>query len=107
MVLVRKVVATYRKFKDYEKQLEETKGMCLYTWVLLYIHSVRNLLSLFVLTFVVVSALAKDDGIDEDMAEMINFEIGSLSSQIQELEAKLMVLFYMKDLCLCNSVNSF
>ena len=43
-----------------------------------------------------MSALAKDDGIDEDMAEMINFEIGSLSSQIQELEEKLMVHFTRK-----------
>lgn len=38
-----------------------------------------------------MSALAKDDGNDEDMAEMIAFEIESLSRQLAELEEKLKV----------------
>lgn len=38
-------------------------------------------------------ALAKEDGNDEDMAEMIDNEINSLSSQLKELEEKLKVLF--------------
>ncbi|GLU07432.1 hypothetical protein SLE2022_243920 [Rubroshorea leprosula] len=61
------VVSTYRRFKDYEKQLEETK------------------------------ALAKEDGNDEDMAEMIQSEINSLSSQLQELEEKLKALLLPSD----------
>lgn len=36
-------------------------------------------------------ALAKDDGNDEDMAEMISFEVDSLSRQLAELEEKLKV----------------
>ncbi|KAL5135656.1 Peptide chain release factor APG3, chloroplastic [Glycine soja] len=53
------VVSTYRRFKDCEKVLEETK------------------------------ALAKDDGNDEDMVEMISFEIDTLSKQLAELEEKI------------------
>lgn len=41
-----------------------------------------------------ISALAKDAGNDEDMAEMISYEIESLSNQIKELEGKLKVLLH-------------
>ncbi|GKV12095.1 hypothetical protein SLEP1_g23291 [Rubroshorea leprosula] len=61
------VVSTFRRFKDCEKQLEETK------------------------------ALAKEESIEEDMAEMIQSEISSLSSQLQELEEKLKVLLLPSD----------
>ncbi|TQD84621.1 hypothetical protein C1H46_029823 [Malus baccata] len=61
------VVTIYRDFKDSEKQLEETK------------------------------ALAKEASNDEDMAEMISFELESLSNQIKELEAKLKMLLLPSD----------
>ncbi|XP_044494821.1 peptide chain release factor APG3, chloroplastic [Mangifera indica] len=61
------VVSTFRRFKDCEKQLEETR------------------------------ALAKEDGNDEDMAEMIAFEINSLSNELKELEEKLKVLLLPTD----------
>ncbi|KAJ4727617.1 Peptide chain release factor 1 [Melia azedarach] len=61
------VVSTYRRFKDCEKQLEETR------------------------------ALAKEDGNDEDMAEMIAYEIESLSNELKELEEKLKVLLLPSD----------
>ncbi|KAF3790370.1 Peptide chain release factor [Nymphaea thermarum] len=61
------VVATYRKFKDCEKQLEETK------------------------------ALAKEDGGDPEMTEMIASEIEALSNQITGLEEKLKVLLLPSD----------
>ncbi|WJX85048.1 Peptide chain release factor apg3, chloroplastic [Trifolium repens] len=61
------VVTLYQKFKDCEKMLEEAK------------------------------ALAKDDGNDEDMAEMISYEIESLSKQLSELEDKLKVLLLPSD----------
>ncbi|KAK7396856.1 hypothetical protein VNO78_18018 [Psophocarpus tetragonolobus] len=61
------VVSTYRRFKDCEKLLEETK------------------------------ALAKDDGNDEDMVEMISYEINSLSKQLAELEDQLKVLLLPSD----------
>lgn len=38
-------------------------------------------------------ALTKDDGNDADMAEMISYEIDSLSKQLSELEDKLKVCF--------------
>lgn len=38
-----------------------------------------------------VSALANEDGNDEEMAAMISFEIESLTNQIKELEEKLKV----------------
>ncbi|KAL5975332.1 Peptide chain release factor apg3, chloroplastic [Asimina triloba] len=53
------VVVTYQKFKDCEKLLEETK------------------------------ALAKEDDSDQDMLEMIAYEIETLSSQLKDLEEKL------------------
>ncbi|XP_010545035.1 PREDICTED: peptide chain release factor APG3, chloroplastic [Tarenaya hassleriana] len=56
------VVTTFRRFKDCEKQLEETK------------------------------ALASEDGDDQDMAEMIANEINSLSAEIQGLEKKLKLM---------------
>ncbi|XP_028804119.1 peptide chain release factor APG3, chloroplastic isoform X1 [Neltuma alba] len=61
------VVATYKGFKECEKLLEETK------------------------------ALAKEDGNDEDMAEMISYEIESLSRQMAELEEKLKMLLLPSD----------
>nr|GLL42603.1 peptide chain release factor APG3, chloroplastic [Ipomoea trifida] len=61
------VVLAYRNFKDCEKQLEETK------------------------------ALAKDEGGDEDMAEMIASELETLNKQIKELEEKLKVLLLPTD----------
>ncbi|KAG4913672.1 hypothetical protein JHK82_054258 [Glycine max] len=69
------VVSTYRRFKDCEKVLEETKGLLNST----------------------ILALAKDDGNDEDMVEMISFEIDSLSKQLAELEEKLKVLLLPSD----------
>lgn len=39
-------------------------------------------------------ALAKDAGNDQDMTEMISYEIESLSKQLSELEEKLKVLFF-------------
>ncbi|KAF8394530.1 hypothetical protein HHK36_020740 [Tetracentron sinense] len=62
------VVSIYKEFKECEKQLEETKG-----------------------------PLAKEDGSDEDMVEMIASEIGTLSNQIKELEEKLKVLLLPSD----------
>ncbi|KAJ0976229.1 hypothetical protein J5N97_018194 [Dioscorea zingiberensis] len=53
------VVSLYRKFKDCEKQIEEAK------------------------------ALAKEDGDDPEMGEMIAYEIETLSNQMKELEEKL------------------
>lgn len=38
-------------------------------------------------------ALAKDGGNDEDMVEMISYEIDSLSKQLAELEDQLKVCF--------------
>ncbi|XP_031259281.1 peptide chain release factor APG3, chloroplastic [Pistacia vera] len=61
------VVSTFRRFKDCEKQLEETR------------------------------ALAKEGGNDEDMAEMIAFEINSLSNELKELGEKLKVLLLPTD----------
>ncbi|XP_022899117.1 peptide chain release factor APG3, chloroplastic isoform X1 [Olea europaea var. sylvestris] len=61
------VVLTYRRFKDCEKQLEETK------------------------------ALEKEVGNDEDMAEMIASEVETLTSQIKELEERLKVLLIPTD----------
>ncbi|XP_051118927.1 peptide chain release factor APG3, chloroplastic isoform X2 [Andrographis paniculata] len=61
------VVSTYRSFKDCEKQLEEAKG------------------------------LAKEDGDDDDMAEMIDAEIQSLTKQINEIEERLKVLLVPTD----------
>ncbi|XP_058076511.1 peptide chain release factor APG3, chloroplastic [Magnolia sinica] len=61
------VVATYKKFKDCERQLEETK------------------------------ALAKEDSSDQDMVEMIAYEVETLSNQLKELEEKLKVLLLPSD----------
>lgn len=36
-------------------------------------------------------ALAKEDGSDPDMAEMISYEIDTLSNQLEDLEDKLKV----------------
>ncbi|KAJ8898831.1 hypothetical protein K2173_007256 [Erythroxylum novogranatense] len=61
------VVSTFRRFKDCEKLVEETK------------------------------ALAKEDSNDEDMAEMIAFEVESLSNELKALEEKLKVLLLPSD----------
>ncbi|XP_031402948.1 peptide chain release factor APG3, chloroplastic isoform X2 [Punica granatum] len=61
------VVSTFRRYKDCEKQLEETK------------------------------ALAKDEGNDEDMTEMIVYEINSLSDELKELEERFKVLLLPTD----------
>ncbi|XP_061369376.1 peptide chain release factor APG3, chloroplastic [Gastrolobium bilobum] len=61
------VVSTYKRFKECEKMLEETK------------------------------ALTKDDGNDEDMAEMISYEVDSLSKQLSELEDKIKLLLLPSD----------
>eukprot|EP00268_Persea_americana_P055424 TRINITY_DN6442_c0_g1_i1.p1 TRINITY_DN6442_c0_g1~~TRINITY_DN6442_c0_g1_i1.p1 ORF type:complete len:432 (-),score=91.75 TRINITY_DN6442_c0_g1_i1:321-1427(-) len=61
------VVLTYKKFRDCEKQLEETK------------------------------ALAKEDNSDQDMIEMIASEVATLSNQLKELEEKLKVLLLPSD----------
>lgn len=42
-----------------------------------------------------LSALAKDSGHDEDMAEMIAYEIETLSSQLKELEEKFKVFILL------------
>ncbi|KAF9669362.1 hypothetical protein SADUNF_Sadunf14G0099800 [Salix dunnii] len=65
--LAQSVVSIFKKFKDCEKMLEDTK------------------------------ALAKEDGNDEDMAEMIAYEIESLSSELKQLEEKLKVLLLPSD----------
>lgn len=44
----------------------------------------------------IMSALAKEDGNDEDMTEMISYEIGSLSIQLKELEEKIKVFLIME-----------
>ncbi|KAH8489218.1 hypothetical protein H0E87_024748 [Populus deltoides] len=44
-----------------------------------------------------MTALAKEDGNDEDMAEMIAYEIESLSSELKQLEEKLTVLLLPSD----------
>ncbi|KAI7751432.1 hypothetical protein M8C21_008225 [Ambrosia artemisiifolia] len=61
------VVATYRGFKDCEKQLEESK------------------------------VLSKDPDVDEEMAEMIASEIESLSDQLIVFEEKLKMLLIPSD----------
>ncbi|XVE77664.1 hypothetical protein DITRI_Ditri13aG0080500 [Diplodiscus trichospermus] len=61
------VVSAFRRFKDCENQLEETK------------------------------ALLEEEGTDEDMTEMIASEINSLSSELKELEEKLKVLLLPTD----------
>lgn len=61
------VVATFREFKECQKQLEETK------------------------------ALAKEGGNDEDMAEMIASEMSSLSSQLKDIEEKLKMMLLPSD----------
>ncbi|OAY82422.1 Peptide chain release factor APG3, chloroplastic [Ananas comosus] len=61
------VVTNYRRFKDCERQIEETK------------------------------ALAEEDGGDPDMVEMIAYEIEALSKELKELEEKLKVLLLPTD----------
>lgn len=87
----------YKNYKDCEKQLQETKGLlepvCLCKTFLLKILEVFTIIhSDFFPLLIDISALAKDAGNDEDMAEMISYEIESLSNQIKELEGKLKVL---------------
>ncbi|WOL15839.1 peptide chain release factor APG3, chloroplastic [Canna indica] len=60
------VVMTYRKFKECERQIEETK------------------------------ALTQEDGSDPDMAELVAHELEMLSNQLKDLEEKLKVRMYQK-----------
>ncbi|XP_057534239.1 peptide chain release factor APG3, chloroplastic [Amaranthus tricolor] len=61
------VVSTYRRFKECEKQLEDVK------------------------------ALAKEDGMDEDMEQMIVMEVDSLTKELEQLEDSLKVLLLPAD----------
>ncbi|GAB4829637.1 Peptide chain release factor apg3, chloroplastic [Ancistrocladus abbreviatus] len=61
------VVMTYKKYRKSEKLLEDTK------------------------------ALAKEEVSDEDMAQMIAYEIETLTSQLKELEERLKVLLLPSD----------
>ncbi|KAK7381462.1 hypothetical protein VNO80_00005 [Phaseolus coccineus] len=61
------VVSIYRKFKDCEKQLEETK------------------------------VLAKGGGNDEDMVEIISYEIDLMSKQLAELKDNLKLCIILED----------
>ncbi|KAH9620329.1 hypothetical protein KSS87_006497 [Heliosperma pusillum] len=61
------VVTTFRNFRECEKQLEEAK------------------------------ALTKEEGIDEDMAQMIATEVETLTKQLQEFEEKLKLLLLPAD----------
>ncbi|GMH20477.1 hypothetical protein Nepgr_022318 [Nepenthes gracilis] len=61
------VVSTYKRFKDCEKQLEDTK------------------------------VLAKEEGSDEDMAQMIAYEVETLTNQLKVLEESLKVLLLPTD----------
>ncbi|KAL2900415.1 Peptide chain release factor APG3 chloroplastic, partial [Bienertia sinuspersici] len=61
------VVATYRKFKECEKQLEDAK------------------------------ALAEEEGLDEDMEQMIASEVESLTNQHKELEESLKMMLLPAD----------
>lgn len=49
-----------------------------------------------------ISALAKENGTDEDMAEMITYEIESLSNQLKELEEKLKVIHFVSVIYVLN-----
>ena len=60
---------------------------------------------LFIALKTVVSALAKDSEIEEDMAEMVASEIQSLSTEMKEIEEQLKVFFTRekkKILCFCD-----
>ncbi|KAJ8510453.1 hypothetical protein OPV22_000887 [Ensete ventricosum] len=61
------VVMNYRKFKECERQIEETK------------------------------ALAKEDGSDPDMAELVSHELEMLFKQLKDLEDKLKMLLLPTD----------
>ncbi|XP_064946092.1 peptide chain release factor APG3, chloroplastic isoform X1 [Musa acuminata AAA Group] len=61
------VVMNYRKFKECERQIEETK------------------------------ALAKEDGSDPDMAELVSLELEMLFEQLKDLEDKLKMLLLPTD----------
>ena len=83
-------MSVFRRFKDCEKQLQESKGSFFFS--LLFLHFLF-LLELVLIGFV-ASVLAKEAGDDEDMAEMIGSEINSLSKEIEELEKQLKVFAY-------------
>ncbi|XP_021775463.1 peptide chain release factor APG3, chloroplastic-like [Chenopodium quinoa] len=61
------VVSTYRKFKECEKQLEDAK------------------------------ALAKEEGMDEDMEQMIASEVETLNNELKELEESIKMLLLPAD----------
>ena len=81
-------MSTYRRFKDCEKQLEETKGKAPILSLSFAIMRGLNLRGFFSCN---IAALAKEDGNDEDMAEMIALEIDSLSAKLKELEENIKV----------------
>lgn len=78
-------------FKDCEKQLEESKGMFPFVYFCEILFR-RLKFCDKLLCVITMSALAKEEGNDEDMAEMIAYEVNSLSSQLKELEKKLKVI---------------
>lgn len=81
-------MSVFRRFKECEKQLEETKGLIqFYYHVVLFCVCVYQRSSFFLYA----AALSKEDGNDEDMAEMIAFEIDSLSKELKDLEENLKV----------------
>lgn len=80
-------MSNYRKFKDYEKQLEETKGSDPQLFIFNYFIWVWN----SVASMCALVALAKEDGTDPEMQEMIAYEIETLSKQLKEFEEKLKV----------------
>ena len=80
----------FRRFKDCEKQLQESKGFSFF-----FLYFLLQFCSLeLVVIGLVDSVLAKEAGDDEEMAEMIGSEINSLSKEIEEFEKQLKVLHF-------------
>nr|KAJ0206425.1 hypothetical protein LSAT_V11C500297780 [Lactuca sativa] len=86
------VVATYKGFKECEKQLEESKGLVHYVVPVYELDLFAKWLPFFSL-----SVLSKDADVDEEMAEMIASEIESLSEQLKLFEEKLKMLLIPSD----------
>jgi hypothetical protein len=82
-------VTTYRKLKDREKQLEETKGWYASGFL---VPGMKLLESDMLFCLANVIALQKENANDPDMAEMIDAELESLSNQHVELEENLKVI---------------
>lgn len=89
-------ICTYRWYQ-YIEDLRNAKRSWgrLRVWTLDQILLHKLLSSLRLLTFfyviIIALALANDEGEDEDMSEMIAFELNSLTSELKELEEKLKV----------------